>query len=289
MQRIVNIRNDYRYKRCPLCNSTDIRKSGDISYAAPVSFSTQPVILELTPELWKCQNCISCFSQNIVPENITVRLYSQGSSAERWSSLPYQERQPVEVIEALSGLFTEKTKVLDIGCNTGELLDFAKSMGSETSGIEPSVTCRDIIEGKGHTYYSCLADTGDSRFDVITAFDLIEHLYDVHSFLTCCADRLKKNGVLVICTGDISSLSARISQAKWWYIRYPEHVLFPSTIFFRDYSGFNIEKWIRTYASTGYIKPFSSVLFEFIKGMIKGDYSGLPSIGADHVLTILKK
>ena len=283
------MKNNHRHKSCPFCMSTEIRKTGNITYKSPVEFSTHIVDIEFPPELWKCRNCKSWFIQNIVPEETALQLYSEGSSSERWSRLPYEERKPGEVIEALAGLFTAKTSVLDIGCNTGELLDFAKSKGCSTSGIDLSISCRDILESKGHKYYSSFDDTVGSRFDVITAFDLIEHLYDVHSFLKYCSERLERNGVLVISTGDISSLSARISQAKWWYIRPPEHILFPSTIFFRDYSGFHIKNRLRTYASVGYIKPFSRVLFEFMKGMIKGDYSGLPSLGADHVFVVLTK
>ena len=281
------MKNNHRHKACPFCMSTEIRKTGNITYKSPVEFSTHLVDIEFPPELWKCRNCKSWFIQNIVPEETALQLYAQGSSSERWSRLPYEERKPVEVIKALSGLFTAKTSVLDIGCYTGELLDFAKSKGCITAGIDLSISSRDILESKGHKYYSCLADTGGGRFDVITAFDLIEHLYDVHSFLKYCSDRLKKNGVLVISTGDISSLSARISQEKWWYIRPPEHILFPSTIFFQNYSGLVIKKRFRTYAAKGYRQSVHRILSGFVKGILRSEYSGLPSLGADHVLLVL--
>ena len=283
------VKNNYRHKACPFCISPEIRKTGNITYKSPVEFSTHLVDIEFPPELWKCNHCKSWFSQNIVPDETALRLYSQGSSSEKWSRRPFEERKPAEVIEALSGLFTEKTNVLDIGCNTGEFLDFAKSRGCKTSGIEPSIACRDIIESKGHKYYSSFADTGGSRFDVITAFDLIEHLYDIHSFMNCCADRLEENGVLVICTGDVSSLSARISKSSWWYVSAPEHIIFPSKIYFYYYSGFRVSKLIRTYAAVNYKKKYLTLAKDLLKSIIKNHYTGLPSLGPDHILLFLTK
>jgi SAM-dependent methyltransferase len=244
--------------------------------------------LELTPELWKCRSCKSWFSQNIVLEKVAASLYSQGSSADRWSNKPFEESKQKTVIKILADIFNKGLKVLDIGCNTGSLLDFAKSKGCITAGIEVSSDCKDIIESKGHIYYPSPAEIpDDNHFDVITAFDLVEHLYDLSSFLKYCKSKLTKDGLIVISTGNIFSLSAAITQSRWWYIGFPEHIVFPSTIFFRDHSGLVIKKRLQTYAAKGYRLPVHRILSGFVKGILNSNYSGLPSLGADHVLLVL--
>ena len=178
--------------------------------------------------------------------------------------------------------------VLDVGCNTGELLDFVKSKGCRTAGVEFSATSRSMLNSKQHQAYDSL-DHVTERFDVITAFDLVEHLYDVPGFLKKCQSLLVDGGVVVILTGDKSSLSARICQSKWWYLTHPEHIVFPSRQYYVQHSGLHVEKWIPTYASKGYKKQPVAVFKGVLKRILKRNYTGLPSLGPDHVLIVLKK
>ena len=73
--------------------------------------------------------------------------------------------------------------VLDIGCNTGVLLDFAHNYTKHTYGVEYSEMARKITARKGHkTYEYSIQIPENVKFDIIFAFDLIEHLYMVSSF-----------------------------------------------------------------------------------------------------------
>ena len=281
------IANDYRNKCCPFCRGENIHKVGNISYQQPIHFSTNEIELEFIPELWKCSKCNSSFVQNRVPESIAIALYSQGSSAERWSREPFHLQKPANQIECLQQYFLEGKKILDIGCNTGELLDYAKSLGCETAGVEYSQNSREVLESKCHIAFSSISEVG-RKFDVITAFDLVEHLYDMPTFFMNCRKILNKDGVLIVLTGSIGSLSARFCKFKWWYLLYPEHIAFPSRKFFAQYSGFLVDKWVRTYASKGYQYPWPQILKGLASGVVRRRYNGLPSIGPDHVLVVLK-
>ncbi len=72
----------------------------------------------------------------------------------------------------------EENKVGMKGCNTGELLDFAKGLGCQTSGLEYSGDSCEVIREKGHDAYQSFAEI-DQQYEFITAFDLVEHLFDV--------------------------------------------------------------------------------------------------------------
>ncbi|HQH99513.1 MAG TPA: class I SAM-dependent methyltransferase [Spirochaetota bacterium] len=280
--------NTLRHQKCPLCFDANIYKIGDIAYHTPVMFSTHVIEISNTPEYWKCNKCGSSFVQNIIPEKKIIELYSFGSSSNRWSKIPFQEVKSKNILNALGKLFENNVKVLDIGCNTGLLLDFAKSKGCITTGVEYSEESRNQAIEKGHRCVSSIVEI-DETFDVITAFDLVEHLYDCSGFFRFCRDHLKRNGKLAILTGNMNSISAIISRSNWWYIKYPEHIIFPSKKYYKNFSGFALNKWILTYAAVGYKNPISKIINKEIYNQIyNGQYIGLPSIGPDHVLVVLE-
>ena len=282
--------NNYKKQVCcPLCKSNKINQKGKLGYRGKVKFSTNQIELNYLPELWKCQDCLSCFVQYTVDSDTAKMLYSIGQGGERWSTVAFDQNKTHNVIDSMEAIFKNKPTVLDVGCNTGELLDFAKSYGCDTSGIEYSSTSREILVDKNHNAYSAFEEV-PGKYDVITAFDLVEHLYDVPTFLKGCLEKLNEKGKLVILTGNICSLSAVLASNRWWYAQYPEHIVFPSKKYFTEYSGLRIEKWIPTYASVGYQNSIYNISRGIFKNLLLGiNYTGLPSLGSDHILVVLSK
>jgi SAM-dependent methyltransferase len=283
------INNGLRHDRCPCCQASDISKVGDIGYGEKVLFSSHEIRLDHTPELWRCEKCKSSFTQNILSEDVATSLYTQGTAGERWSRVPTPQQKPAEIVNELIKYFQPGLRVLDIGCNTGELLDFAQSSRCITAGVEFSDASRIELGKNGHQAYPSLAETGNRQFDVITAFDLIEHLYDVESMLASCRDALAENGTLIILTGDINSWSSRLCGSRWWYVKYPEHIVFPSIKFLREFPGLELVRWVPTYAALGYRNPPLKVLMGLARYMLTGRYAGLPSFGPDHALIVLRR
>jgi len=282
------LRNDVNCKECPLCASHLISKKGDILYGDPIRFSTTVVELTDHPELWKCTVCDSLFTQNRIAENDAIALYLNGQSSERWSKsgASIEKTKPLNQRQCLLEYFLKGKSVLDIGCNTGELLDYAESFGCITTGVEYSEHSRLILDRKGHKNFTRLEDV-DEGFDVILAFDLVEHMYDIKAFFSACKKLLKEGGVFIILTGCVESISAVICKSKWWYVGYPEHIVFPSTKYLSEYSGFNVAKKINTYASMGYKMKLTFHIGGIMRRILKGDYNGLPSLGPDHMLVVL--
>jgi SAM-dependent methyltransferase len=281
------INNDSRYEHCPLCASPDIRRRGEIKYPSPLMYSTHEIALVKTPEFWSCRRCGSGFVQNTIHESVAEGLYAHGAGRERWAAEPVEKSKHREILDVLDSFFKKERTVLDIGCNTGELLDYAKERGCRTCGVEFCLSSREKLAGKGHASFPALETVVD-YYDIITAFDLVEHLYDVPGFLGDCRRKLRKDGGIVLLTGNISSLGARLAGPRWWYLGYPEHIVFPSRRYFSHFSGFTMERWIPTYASLGYEQSLLRSIYGFLYGILQGSYAGLPSPGPDHMLVILK-
>lgn len=282
------VNNDVRYCTCPLCRSTKIGFVGIVKYNNPTLFSTTEISLAKIPELWKCKTCDSCFTQNTISEIDAANLYTKGVGGDRWSVGIFKESKTKETLRALERIFIPGKKVLDIGCNTGDLLDYALMRGCITSGVEYSVSSIKLLTDKGHRVFNRLEDVSDG-YDVISAFDLVEHLYDISKFMALCKQKLNRDGLIVISTGNISSISSRLTYSKWWYLRYPEHIIFPSKKYFESFSGYNVKNWVGTYASIGYKKALYEVILGTANAFIKGNCNGLPSLGPDHQLVVLSR
>jgi len=273
-----------------MCGSNEISKIGDIDYRTPVMFSTYLIHLDKVPELFECIKCWSWFSQNIISHKTAIKYYSEGQSCNKWPrSVTFVEEKSAELINQLNRYLSKDKKVLDIGCNTGILLDHARNKGCITVGVEPSSASREILMAKGHTAYSSLEEV-EGKYDVITAFDLVEHLYDLPGFFVTVNNLLVDSGIFILLTGDISSRSARISREKWWYLKAPEHIIFPSKHFLAGINFFELVSIVETYASKAYDRSIIvGIVQYFRKAFFLEGYDGLPSLGPDHLLATFRK
>lgn len=281
--------NRYKWEKCPLCGSADIRPMGDIDYRRPILFSTTPIELDEVPALVGCNSCNSWFTQHVVSASDALDFYKRGESNAKWPrQLPFVEEKSANIISRLNQYFLEGSRALDVGCNTGSLLDYARSKGCLTYGVEPSVASQSILTEKGHEVFSSV-EVISGQFDVITAFDLVEHLYDLTDFFARMHGLLAKGGVLILLTGDIASRSAQLTKHDWWYLKAPEHIVFPSQVYLKNLAGFQLRSVDRTYASKGYKKPLIFSAAQLIRKMILRKYVGLPPLGPDHMLVVLSK
>ncbi len=127
-------------------------------------------------------------------------------------------------------------RLLDVGCATGDWVAGAGEMGWKASGIEISRYAGEIAQKKGlDIHIGTLLDAPfpEREFDVITMWDVIEHVPDPVLEARKLFALLKPGGALVLATPNVGSLRARRERASWHGFRVSqEHILFftPSTI-----------------------------------------------------------
>lgn len=119
-------------------------------------------------------------------------------------------------------------RLLDIGCGNGYFLTRARESGFQVEGQEISPLfinyCRQTLD---LTVYSGELDSLDlpaSSYDVITMFDVIEHVYTPGILLKECNRLLKPDGILVVTTHDIGNFLAKLYGVKWHMIYPVGHV-----------------------------------------------------------------
>lgn len=191
----------YDFRKCPHCNLTTLRFDRDY--------------------------------QNFIKHYYNKKFFT--GSSDRVGYVDYQEDSWPEKINMHRYLhrikrFVKTGTILDCGCATGLFLDIAKLHGFETYGFDVSSwAIKHAKKSHGHRVQQATFDTADfnrKKFDVVTLFDVIEHLKDPRGDLLKITKHLKQDGLLLINTGDSDSFLARFQGKNWHYYIPPQHLFF---------------------------------------------------------------
>jgi 2-polyprenyl-3-methyl-5-hydroxy-6-metoxy-1,4-benzoquinol methylase len=111
--------------------------------------------------------------------------------------------------------FRAGQRLLDVGCGTGWFLRAAKERGYEVSGFEFSAAlARFTSESVGCTVYHSQLETIDARFDIVTLFDVIEHVPKPVETMLALRGLLRPGGVILVFCPNFDSLAIRACRAE---------------------------------------------------------------------------
>jgi 2-polyprenyl-3-methyl-5-hydroxy-6-metoxy-1,4-benzoquinol methylase len=141
-------------------------------------------------------------------------------------------------------------KALDVGCAAGFCMKALSDLGFDVYGVEPS---REIAEHARvrfgfETVHVGTLETSPyppNSFDLITMWDVVEHVVDPRATLATARELLKPDGVLLLETQNIDSAFARLLGRRWHHYKHREHIYHftPTTITALLRSvGFEVEK-----------------------------------------------
>lgn len=109
-------------------------------------------------------------------------------------------------------------RILDVGCGNGEFLAIAREAGYVVDGIDVAAPSQELCRRRGISVRVGDLRTSEvfadgARFDLITFWDVLEHLVDPASFLTRAHELLVAGGYLLIKTPRTSPTSVRLVAA----------------------------------------------------------------------------
>jgi 2-polyprenyl-3-methyl-5-hydroxy-6-metoxy-1,4-benzoquinol methylase len=139
---------------------------------------------------------------------------------------PITKKRYQELLDQMEP-FRKTNRLLDIGCGIGYFLDEAKLRGWEVYGTEYADKAINICSSKGIDMQQGQLNTEwyeSESFDVITSFEVIEHIFDPLDEIKKIYTLLRKEGALYITTPNFNSLERFILKAEYNSIVYPEHL-----------------------------------------------------------------
>jgi SAM-dependent methyltransferase len=124
-------------------------------------------------------------------------------------------------------------RLLDHGCGTGVFLASAIARDYDAVGLDLSAyAIRTLVEERGLPAQQGTLEAGwgaDASFDVVTSWDVLEHVPSPPATLQAIARVLRPGGLLVATTPDVTGIDARLLGRRWYgFTKIPEHYYYYS-------------------------------------------------------------
>jgi len=213
---------------CPLCGSADYTVVQPARYPASVDERQLKQIFRAASDhaLWdqvvRCRVCDLVYINPRPRAELILEGYAQAEDpvfAAQNDARIRGFRKTLESVVQRLGISPKRRRVLDVGCAGGAFLVAAREMGFTVIGIEPARW----MAAYGREHYQLDIREGilepssfeAHSFDVITLWDVIEHLPQPLETLQIVRSLLKPGGVLLVNYPDIGTLPARVLGRRW--------------------------------------------------------------------------
>jgi SAM-dependent methyltransferase len=213
---------------CPACESPRRKRLGPVRYGVNATVADQDAS-ELAARLGRIDlvECGACGFRWTDPQysmDAVIDLYRQNEE-EHWQA---EGRSWEGRVDRLGPYLPRSGKALDVGCYTG---GFLERLGGEWElhGIEPIPFAAQEARRRGvRIFQGALqdADYPPGAFDLITLWDVAEHLQRPFDAFSRVAQWLKPGGLIALETGNVDSSISRYMGSDWWYVALLEHCSF---------------------------------------------------------------
>jgi SAM-dependent methyltransferase len=214
---------------CPICGSNQSKVIRAQNYAGSVtaddirklySASSSHVLMDQVVE---CTSCSLVYVNPRPASELTLSSYSDAVDpvfvSQNRDRIVTFRKTLSKVLHKLGETDGKERRLLDIGCAGGAFPVAARDLGFDPVGVEPSRWLADY----GRRTYGLDIRNGILKegmfprdsFDVVTLWDVIEHVPDPHQLLTLVNSLLKPGGLLLVNYPDVGSIAARFLGSRW--------------------------------------------------------------------------
>jgi 2-polyprenyl-3-methyl-5-hydroxy-6-metoxy-1,4-benzoquinol methylase len=213
--------------RCPLCDADHYRVRYDSTLTEAID--PQRHYTSTSREFGRFGRIVECVSCGIVymnprPHHLAVQ--DAYGDVEDVRYVEEEEGRVATFSESLAHVrrYAAGGNLLDVGCHIGTFISLAEQSGFAVAGVEPSrwaaKRAGERVSGPVHVGVVEDAPLPEGAYDVVTMWDVIEHLPDPASDLRAIWAALRPGGIVAISTMDVEALFPRIAGRRWpWYMQ----------------------------------------------------------------------
>lgn len=174
--------------------------------------------------LVQCKRCGFVFCKRIPTATELVKHYEQYSRANIISPITLKRyEQLLEKFEP----YRKTNNIIDVGCGDGFFLQVAKQKGWNVYGTEFTEKAVEVCSAKGISMQQGpldIANYNGIQFDVVTSFEVIEHINNPNEEIAKFNNLLRTGGIVYATTPNFNSISRSLLKGTWSVIEYPEHL-----------------------------------------------------------------
>ena len=214
-------------------------------------------VVDVNGNKWNWSQCPSCGACSITPRPTPAQLsvaydtsyYGASTTKYRWGFAKLSEYLHGRHARRLSRGIPAGANVLDLGCGNGDFLAaLGKNGDFNLYGVElPGGSADRAATRKNiNLTVGTIVEAGypPGYFDMVTMFQVFEHLAEPRKTLKIVHSVLKAKGRLVLAVPNISSAQAKLFGPNWFHLDPPRHLfLMPGDSFAKAMNelGFSIE------------------------------------------------
>jgi len=270
-------------QNCPACGSSNYTK---------VLTAPDYLVSGESFEIMECNDCSLRFTSPIPNNNEIGNYYKsddyishtgRGNSIinkiyriVRYFTLRSKKKKVIKFSQNKSG------SILDIGCGTGNFLKIIKQSGWKINGVEINDTARGIAKNNtGSVILNQIEFFGSKqKYDVITLWHSLEHLYDLKRYLNKISISLNTNGIVMIAVPNYQSFDADYFKQDWAAYDVPRHLYhfsFDAIVKLLEKFKFKLLQSVQLPFDSAYISLLSEMLVRKKQNIVKAFLVGLKS------------
>ena len=134
-------------------------------------------------------------------------------------------------------LHAVRPRLLDVGCSTGFVVEAARDAGWEAIGLDLNPSAVEYGRSRGLDVRNVALDDAafeDAEFDVVSLFDVLEHLHDPVRTLRACTRLLRPGGILFLYVPNYDSASRLVMGRDAHFIWPTHHLNYYTPVTLRD-------------------------------------------------------